>query len=293
MLYLYNNDEIATTLHDNGTSSILRTNVHALLFVHKQSGSERTELLARDVKGSTLTLLTINSTAPVAFNPWGYFQAAGGMLAGFKGEYCDPVTSDYLLGNGYRGYNPMLMRFTSPDSVSPFAAGGINCYAYLSGDPVNASDPTGHMRAKVLLREPNLGVFTSRKRFWKKKELNIYAHGKNSKVAGMDADALYEHLSRQKISFDGYEKIHVIACHSGEPGPNGQLSFGQHFSNKTRKIVKAYSGTVSTISNPQQDNQYTRIKILRQNIYKTKDFNYTPVTFQPMVEQASIIRSRT
>ncbi|MFJ4050096.1 RHS repeat-associated core domain-containing protein [Pseudomonas hunanensis] len=293
MLYLYCNDEITTTLQDNGASSILRANVHALFSVHKQSGNERTELLACDVKGSTLMLLTINSTAPVVFNPWGYSHAAGGMLAGFKGEYCDPVTSYYLLGNGYRGYNPMLMRFAGPDSVSPFGAGGINCYAYLAGDPVNASDPTGHMRGKVLLRENNLAVFTSRKRFWQKKALNIYAHGKNSKVAGMDADALYEHLSTQKISFERYEKIHIIACHSGEPGPDGQLSFGQRFSDITRTIVKAYSGTVSTIPKPQQDKQYTRIKILRQNIYKTKDFNYTPVRFQPMVEQASGIRSRT
>ncbi len=293
MLYLYSNDEITTTLQDNGASSILRANVHALFSVHKQSGNERTELLACDVKGSTLMLLTINSTAPVVFNPWGYSHAAGGMLAGFKGEYCDPVTSYYLLGNGYRGYNPMLMRFAGPDSVSPFGAGGINCYAYLAGDPVNASDPTGHMRGKVLLRENNLAVFTSRKRFWQKKALNIYAHGKNSKVAGMDADALYEHLSTQKISFERYEKIHIIACHSGEPGPDGQLSFGQRFSDITRTIVKAYSGTVSTIPKPQQDKQYTRIKILRKNIYKTKDFNYTPVRFQPMVEQASGIRSRT
>lgn len=238
MLYLYSNDEITTTLQDNGASSILRANVHALFSVHKKSGNERTELLACDVKGSTLMLLTINSTAPVAFNPWGYSHAAGGMLAGFKGEYCDPVTSYYLLGNGYRGYNPMLMRFTGPDSVSPFGAGGINCYAYLAGDPVNASDPTGHMRGKVLLRENNLAVFTSRKRFWQKKALNIYAHGKNSKVAGMDADALYEHLSTQKISFERYEKIHIIACHSGEPGPDGQLSFGQRFSDITRTIVK-------------------------------------------------------
>lgn len=293
MLYLYSNDEITTTLQDNGASSILRANVHALFFVHKQSGNERTELLACDVKGSTLMLLTIKSTARVVFSPWGYFQAAGGMLAGFKGEYCDPVTSYYLLGNGYRGYNPMLMRFANPDSVSPFGAGGINCYAYLAGDPVNASDPTGHMQGKVLLRENNLGVFTSRKRFWQKKTLNIYAHGENSKVAGMDADALYEHLSTRKISFERYEKIHIIACHSGAPGPNGQLSFGQRFSDITRTIVKAYSGTVSTIPKPQQDKQYTKIKNLKKNIYKTKDFNYTPVRFQPMVEQAASVRSRT
>lgn len=62
------------------------------------------------------------------------------------------------------------------------------------------------MRGKVLLRENNLAVFTSRKRFWQKKALNIYAHGKKSKVAGMDADALYEHLSTQKSALSATKK---------------------------------------------------------------------------------------
>ncbi|MEE1921314.1 RHS repeat-associated core domain-containing protein [Pseudomonas sp. 148P] len=53
-------------------------------------------------------------------------------------------TGYYLLGQGYRAYNPVLMRFTSADSWSPFGRGGLNAYAYCAGDPVNASDPSGH-----------------------------------------------------------------------------------------------------------------------------------------------------
>jgi len=48
------------------------------------------------------------------------------------------------LGNGYRAFNPVLMRFNSPDSLSPFGRGGLNAYAYCVGDPVNRSDPNGH-----------------------------------------------------------------------------------------------------------------------------------------------------
>lgn len=50
----------------------------------------------------------------------------------------------YILGNGYRPYNPTLMRFHSPDSWSPFGRGGLNAYMYCVGDPVNRVDPTGH-----------------------------------------------------------------------------------------------------------------------------------------------------
>ncbi|WP_226489408.1 RHS repeat-associated core domain-containing protein, partial [Pseudomonas sp. B20] len=66
-------------------------------------------------------------------------------LPGFNGEQPDPLTGHYLLGNGYRAYNPVLMRFNSPDSMSPFGKGGLNAYAYCVGDPVNRVDPNGHI----------------------------------------------------------------------------------------------------------------------------------------------------
>lgn len=65
-------------------------------------------------------------------------------LPGFNGERQDPFTGASHLGNGYRAYNPILMRFNCPDSESPFGEGGINPYAYCENDPVNLSDPSGH-----------------------------------------------------------------------------------------------------------------------------------------------------
>jgi len=38
----------------------------------------------------------------------------------------------------------VLMRFNSPDSLSPFGKGGVNAYAYCAGDPVNRADANGH-----------------------------------------------------------------------------------------------------------------------------------------------------
>lgn len=51
----------------------------------------------------------------------------------------------YPLGRGYRSLSPVLYRFLSADNLSPFFKGGINSYCYVSGDPVNRSDPSGHM----------------------------------------------------------------------------------------------------------------------------------------------------
>lgn len=67
------------------------------------------------------------------------------MLTGFNGERTDPLLGDYLTGKGYRLWVPSLHRFTSPDSWSPFGAGGIHPYACCEGDPVNRADPSGHM----------------------------------------------------------------------------------------------------------------------------------------------------
>lgn len=64
---------------------------------------------------------------------------------GFNGQWPDTLTGHYLLGNGYRAYNPVLMRFNCPDSESPFGEGGFNTYAYCAGDPANRTDPTGHL----------------------------------------------------------------------------------------------------------------------------------------------------
>lgn len=68
---------------------------------------------------------------------------------GFNGEVRDPQSGWYLLGQGYRAYNPTLMRFHSPDSLSPFGAGGVNPYTYCAVDPINFVDPTGHANRGV------------------------------------------------------------------------------------------------------------------------------------------------
>ncbi|MFJ7813631.1 RHS repeat-associated core domain-containing protein [Pseudomonas asiatica] len=82
-----------------------------------------------------------------SFLPYGQLSSQQDVGAlRFVGQWFDPVVQGYFLGNGLRLYIPAIMRFLSPDSLSPFAAGGINGYVYCSGDPVNFHDPSGRSR---------------------------------------------------------------------------------------------------------------------------------------------------
>lgn len=107
---------------------------------------------------STCTVLTVDqqrtvlcragqyqSRQPLVYTPYGQPSQRPGWL-GFNGGRPDPITLHYLLGNGYRGFNPVLMRFNSPDSMSPFGLGGLNAYSYCRQDPINYQDPSGNSR---------------------------------------------------------------------------------------------------------------------------------------------------
>jgi RHS repeat-associated protein len=92
-------------------------------------------------------LAELDRTAPnrLAYTPYGFQSGlpAARSGIGFSGQLMERPTGRYHLGNGHRVYNPVLMRFQSPDRLSPFGKGGLNPYVYCVGDPINFTDPTG------------------------------------------------------------------------------------------------------------------------------------------------------
>lgn len=67
------------------------------------------------------------------------------VVIGYTGCRYSAVSDQYLLGNGYRGFNPIVKRFMGQDNLSPFSLGGVHGYEYTGSDPVNHTDPNGRM----------------------------------------------------------------------------------------------------------------------------------------------------
>ncbi|GEM_PF-3105006 len=103
------------------------------------------------------------SILPKAYTPYGVVSDKRGALLAYCGQARDSLTGHYHLGNGHRTFNPSLMRFSSPDQLSPFGVGGINAYAYCQGDPIKFHDPQGTARsvARSLLATSATAVGTA------------------------------------------------------------------------------------------------------------------------------------
>jgi RHS repeat-associated protein len=141
----YCRDRLATQVRELSSYSLLDHRQGCLAQVNFGQGAGSV-LFAADAMRTVIAGSAELSFAKMCYQAYGFSSPQSSIVPGFNGEARDAVTGCYLLGAGYRLYSPVMMRFYSPDSWSPFGEGGLNAYAYLSCDPVNYSDPTGHVK---------------------------------------------------------------------------------------------------------------------------------------------------
>jgi len=140
----YHNNVLSNECHVGTGGEIRYTHAqgHAVAQSQLANAVRQVTVLGSDSQGSVHSQVT-DALLRSTYNAYGAQAVESGpALIGFAGQRREQGIGWYLLG-GYRAYNPVLMRFHSPDVFSPFDKGGLNAYAYCSGDPVNRVDPHG------------------------------------------------------------------------------------------------------------------------------------------------------
>jgi RHS repeat-associated protein len=142
----YREDDLANRLRGTRRSTFVRGAGQLLAEKNDESGTGGV-LLACDPGQTVLAeALPGEASNDIGYSVYGWRNPSkpAATELGFNGQLNESGTAWQMLGNGYRAFNPALMRFNSPDNLSPFGGGGLNAYMYCAGDPVNQVDPSGH-----------------------------------------------------------------------------------------------------------------------------------------------------
>ena len=271
----YNQSRITTEIEGTQRYSVFQQDGRLLAQRRHDRTKEECHLLGTDLQQSVLHVVGADKHHSMAYNAYGHRPVENGLISvlGFNGERADPVTGHYLLGNGYRAFNPVLMRFNSPDSWSPFGRGGINSYGYCGGEPINRVDRNGHffglgsliknltfaldkrvfriMGAKVKrafnVQKLAEGVYQYEYPSKRGATLVVQAHGDKlpngdtAMFSGKNhfgAEDLVRKLEGRGVDVRKFDEVELISCHLAEG------AFPQQMANLTGLPVKAYKGGV-------------------------------------------------
>ena len=152
----YQGYRLGSTLEDDVLTQYLYAGDRPL-GLQRSTGTRDNRLLLTNASSSVIAESSPTQLHPTQYSAYGESAEGSDLqgLLGFTGEARERDLGWYLLGRGYRAYNPGLMRFHSPDSLAPEDA-GINPYVYCGGNPINWRDPSGHMGQRNSVEYPYL-----------------------------------------------------------------------------------------------------------------------------------------
>jgi RHS repeat-associated protein len=252
----YQKSRLATEVQGALLRTVFQHDDQLLAQQQRSDGNSETSLLVTDQQRSLLKRTDTVESESLAYTAYGHLPADSGLnaLLGFSGERRDVVTGHYLLGNGYRAFNPVLMRFNSPDSLSPFGEGGLNAYAYCQGDPVNYRDPTGYIKLSIFMSRRR-AVRTSYKPYSSRPSRNVRAStdtqttlSQVSGQAGSSSGSVGSLLGSGEKNPRGENGVIAAASTSSFPTGNGssvQVGSGilnQQSRRQIRNELEAYMG---------------------------------------------------
>ncbi|WP_458131353.1 RHS repeat-associated core domain-containing protein [Pseudomonas sp. R3-41] len=293
----YCKSRLATEIQGAVQRSVFQHEDQLLAQRRREDVKVDTALLATDQQRSLLNVLDANRLHPLAYSPYGHRPAENGLLSllGFNGERPDPVTGHYLLGNGYRAFNPVLMRFNSPDSLSPFGeGGGLNAYAYCENDPINKEDQTGHIPLLRYLRRL-FGTKTSIENTVIAIENTVIAieNGAKVKAGGRTIARKTSDSIENTIQLDQYKKNEILSI-SESLNTNSDNLYLEHInptipigaSNKTNNPLKLGISELTDWRPPDQSRS-ARIKHLGDSIFLRRRVDETITARAPEAAPSS------
>lgn len=160
-LYFYQANRVVAVKQCSDHRTVFRTLSTPL--VEQRSGRLGTSLLAVEGSGTVLQADCAGQREPHNYTAYGYDPKLPSSLTllGFNGEILIALDVDYALGQGHRCFNPVRMRFNTPDRLSPFEVGGLNAYCYCEGDPINHIDPSGKMKKIPRSNRPSVRTIST------------------------------------------------------------------------------------------------------------------------------------
>ncbi|NIF26271.1 RHS repeat-associated core domain-containing protein [Pantoea sp. Tr-811] len=274
--YFYQGNNLFSRIQGSKQQSIFRLEQGLLAQCEIHDNLFEVGLICHDAKLSVSRMSKRDGDVDIAYTPYGYASSDDlkDAISGFNGEPIDQITGYYLLGNGYRIYSSSLMRYGSPDSLSPFGEGGRSAYMYCMGEPVSFTDPTGHFRLGSVFSRLRKVFFSPRKpgKDQTAKGIDIGYHGTSGAAAKKILKGGVKSTTGTFFVTDTFENASRYAAlkKNGTVLAVSTIDFAKVKDNSARALVRSKGINELRIGRPAHPSlRFTRVSSAGQ----TADFN--------------------